>query len=238
MAEEGGLPQAGGAFTEGIDPGGRSAWAEPAVLDREAGHALLEELQDERTRAALPALEGLAPGFPDWVITALFGGTYQRPGLSLRDRQIANLAALTALGGCEPQLAGHVRTSLRIGVSAEEVIEVFVHLAPYVGVPRALAALRVAAAELPGAASGVRSPAGAVATGMPLGDAPARGPAEVAVAGATRAGGTGRGAGDSGGGDRADEGADDSAAAKNGGLGAADADRAGAAENQDAREET
>jgi 4-carboxymuconolactone decarboxylase len=127
------------------------------VLDREAGHALLEELQDERTRAALPALEGLAPGFPDWVITALFGGTYQRPGLTLRDRQVANLAALTALGGCEPQLAGHVRTSLRIGVTAEEVIEVFVHLAPYVGVPRALAALRVAAAELPGAASGTAS---------------------------------------------------------------------------------
>jgi 4-carboxymuconolactone decarboxylase len=116
-------------------------------MDRAAGYALLDVLQDEQTqRASLPGLEELAPGFPDWIVTALFGGTYQRPGLELRDRQVANLAALTALGGVEPQLVGHVRTSERIGMSREEIVEVFVHLAPYVGVPKALAGLRAAAA--------------------------------------------------------------------------------------------
>ncbi|WP_345435575.1 carboxymuconolactone decarboxylase family protein [Actinoallomurus vinaceus] len=120
-----------------------------ARLDREAGHRLLEVLQDERTRqGTLPWLEELAPGFPDWLVTALFGGTYQREGLSLRDRQLVNLAALTALGGVDPQLTGHVRTSLRVGLTAEEIVEVFVHLAPYIGVPKALAGLRVAAAVL------------------------------------------------------------------------------------------
>ncbi len=122
-----------------------------ARLDREAGYRLLDELQDEQTRqAALPGLERMAPGFPDWIVTSLFGGTYQREGLSPRDRQVANLAALTALGGVEPQLAGHIRTSLRIGMNEREIIEVLVHLAPYVGVPKALAGLRVAAAELAG----------------------------------------------------------------------------------------
>ncbi|GAA2074803.1 carboxymuconolactone decarboxylase family protein [Streptomyces albiaxialis] len=121
----------------------------PARFDREAGHRLLDVLQDEETQqAAFPGLEKTAPGFADWVVTALFGGTYQREGLSLRDRQIANLAALTALGGVEPQLAGHVRTSLRTGITREEIVEVFVHVAPYVGVPRALAGLRVAAEAL------------------------------------------------------------------------------------------
>jgi 4-carboxymuconolactone decarboxylase len=120
-----------------------------ARLDREAGYHLLEVLQDERTRqGTLPWLEELAPGFPDWLVTALFGGTYQREGLSLRDRQLVNLAALTALGGVDPQLTGHVRTSLRVGLTAEEIVEVFVHLAPYIGVPKALAGLRVAAAVL------------------------------------------------------------------------------------------
>ncbi|SEL38027.1 carboxymuconolactone decarboxylase family protein [Streptacidiphilus jiangxiensis] len=119
-----------------------------ATLDRDAGYALLDELQDEATRqAAFPALEGLAPGFTDWVVTALFGGTYQRDGgLSLRDRQLLNLAALTALGGVEPQLVGHVRSSLRIGMSREEIVESMVHLAPYVGVPKALAGLRAVGA--------------------------------------------------------------------------------------------
>nr|WP_155981615.1 carboxymuconolactone decarboxylase family protein [Nocardia sp. BMG111209] len=110
---------------------------------------MLDLLQDNATQqATLPGLETVAPGFADWVVTALFGGTYQRPGLSLRDRQVANLAALTALGGVDPQLAGHVRTSLRAGLSRAEIIEVFVHLAPYIGVPKALAGLRVAAAAL------------------------------------------------------------------------------------------
>ena len=119
---------------------------EAATLDREAGYTLLDVLQDEATQnAALPGVEKLAPGFTDWIVTALFGGTYQRPALGLRERQIANLAALTALGGVDPQLVGHVKTSERIGMSREEIVEVFVHLAPYVGVPKALAGLRAAA---------------------------------------------------------------------------------------------
>jgi 4-carboxymuconolactone decarboxylase len=121
----------------------------PAPLDRQAGYELLQVLQDEKTQdAAFPMLEKIAPGFPDWIVTSLFGGTYQRDGLALRDRQLVNLAALTALGGVDPQLTGHIRTSLRVGLSPTEIIEVFVHLAPYIGVPKALAGLRIAAATL------------------------------------------------------------------------------------------
>ncbi|MFB9192560.1 carboxymuconolactone decarboxylase family protein [Actinomadura verrucosospora] len=124
----------------------------PSRPDRDAAYRLLDVLQDEATQnAALPGLDDLddlAPGFPDWIVTSLFGGTYQRDGLSLRDRQLLNLAALTAMGGVDPQLAGHVRTCLRLGMAREEIVEALVHLAPYIGVPKALAGLRVAAAEL------------------------------------------------------------------------------------------
>lgn len=120
-----------------------------AAIDREAGYRLLGELAGPETvEGTLAGLDALAPGFPDWIVTSLFGGTYQREGLELRDRQIATLAALTALGGVEPQLDDHVRNSLRIGVEPREIVEVMVHLAPYVGVPKALAGLRVAAAVL------------------------------------------------------------------------------------------
>lgn len=120
-----------------------------ATIDREAGYRLLGELAGPETvEATLAGLDALAPGFPDWIVTSLFGGTYQRDGLALRDRQIATLAALTALGGVEPQLDDHVRNSLRIGLTPREIVEVMVHLAPYVGVPKALAGLRVAAAAL------------------------------------------------------------------------------------------
>lgn len=118
-----------------------------AGFDRDAGYRLLDLLQDPQAQAGtLGALDDLAPGFPDWIVTSLFGGTYQRAGLSLRDRQVANLAALSAMGGVEPQLAQHVRASRRVGMTSQEIVEVFVHLAPYIGVPKALAGLRVAAA--------------------------------------------------------------------------------------------
>jgi 4-carboxymuconolactone decarboxylase len=136
-----------------------------AGIDREAGYRLLGELAGPETiEGTLTGLDALAPGFADWIVASLFGGTYQRAGLALRDRQIANLAALTAMGGVEPQLDDHVRNSLRIGVEPREIIEVMVHLAPYAGVPRALAGLRVVAAvfrEL-----GIEVPAGG-APGQP-----------------------------------------------------------------------
>ncbi|MFJ2374914.1 carboxymuconolactone decarboxylase family protein [Streptomyces sp. NPDC087769] len=134
------------------DPEPLSQRLTAAVLHREEGYRTLDTLQDPATQSLFLWLEEVAPGFPDWLITVLFGGTYQRPGLSPRDRQLANLAALTALGGVDPQLAGQVVTSLRVGLTPEEVVEVFVHLAPYVGVPKALAGLRVAAAALEDAA--------------------------------------------------------------------------------------
>ncbi|MFI1918182.1 carboxymuconolactone decarboxylase family protein [Nocardia sp. NPDC020380] len=121
----------------------------PARFDREEGYRMLDQLQEESTQlATLPGLEQLVPGLADWVVTALFGGTYLRGNLSLRDRQLVNMAALTALGGVDPQLNGHVKTSLRVGLTREEILEVFAHLAPYIGVPKALAGLRVAATAL------------------------------------------------------------------------------------------
>ncbi|MCX5195711.1 carboxymuconolactone decarboxylase family protein [Streptomyces sp. NBC_00249] len=124
-------------------------------LDRDEGYRMLNLLQDEATqRATLPGLEQIAPGYADWIITTLFGGTYLREGLSLRDRQLVNLAALTALGGVDPQLTGHIKTGLRIGMTRQQIVEVFVHLAPYIGVPKALAGLRVAAAALADAEQG------------------------------------------------------------------------------------
>lgn len=120
-----------------------------AAIDRDAGYQLLGQLADPTTiESTLAGLDALAPGFPDWIVTSLFGGTYQRAGLELRDRQIATLAALVALGGVEPQLDDHVRNSLRIGIQPREIVEEMVHLAPYVGVPKALAGLRVVASVL------------------------------------------------------------------------------------------
>ncbi|MGF3056040.1 carboxymuconolactone decarboxylase family protein [Microbacterium sp. YY-01] len=94
-------------------------------------------------------LDEFAPGASDWVVGAVFGGTYQREGLELRDRQMLNMAALAAMGGTEPQLTGHIKTAVEVaGMTPNEVAECFVHLMPYIGVPKTLAAMRCMQAAL------------------------------------------------------------------------------------------
>ncbi|PPF37075.1 MULTISPECIES: carboxymuconolactone decarboxylase family protein [unclassified Pseudoclavibacter] len=111
--------------------------------DPEAGLDTLAALQEpETTQGWRTTVDATAPGFDEWIVGAVFGGTYQRPGLSPRDRQLLNLGALAALGGVDPQLQGQIASSIRIGMSREEVAEAFVHLVAYVGLPRTMAALR------------------------------------------------------------------------------------------------
>ncbi|SMG36596.1 carboxymuconolactone decarboxylase family protein [Agreia pratensis] len=114
------------------------------VFDLAAGRERLAELQDEATTAAWRStVDSAAPGFDEWIVGAIFGGTYQRQHLTSRDRQLLIIGALTALGGVDPQLSGHFETSRRIGMTRDEIAEALVHLVPYVGLPRALAALRL-----------------------------------------------------------------------------------------------
>src|SRR5690554_4267377 len=113
-------------------------------LSMEKGDHFVEQTQTPDGAAAWKQqLDEFAPGASDWVVGAVFGGTYQREGISLRDRQMLNMAALAAMGGTEPQLTGHISTAVNVaGMTKAEVAECFVHLLPYIGVPKVLAAMR------------------------------------------------------------------------------------------------
>ncbi|MHA3725058.1 carboxymuconolactone decarboxylase family protein [Leucobacter sp. HY1910] len=114
------------------------------TLSMGKGNEFVEATQSPEGAAAWKQqLDKYAPGASDWVVGAVFGGTYQREGLALRDRQVLNMAALAAMGGTEPQLTGHIKTAVDVaGMSKQEVAECFVHLLPYIGVPKVLAAMR------------------------------------------------------------------------------------------------
>lgn len=114
------------------------------AVSMEKGNEFVAQTQSEEGAAAWKEqLDRYAPGASDWVVEAVFGGTYQREGLDLRDRQMLNMAALAAMGGVEPQLTGPIKTAVDVaGMSKEEVAECFIHLMPYIGVPKTLAAMR------------------------------------------------------------------------------------------------
>ena len=72
-----------------------------------------------------------------------WGSIWNRPGLSLPERSICTMAALTALGR-ESQLASHIRGALNVGLTQEEIVEVFIHATFYCGLPAVRSAIDLA----------------------------------------------------------------------------------------------
>ncbi|MGH3786461.1 MAG: carboxymuconolactone decarboxylase family protein [Pseudonocardiaceae bacterium] len=81
--------------------------------------------------------------FPHAIIEYVFGEFVSRPELDLRSRQLATVAVLTAIGGCEPQLETHIRATMRADASQKEIIALIIHVTPYAGVPHVINGLNV-----------------------------------------------------------------------------------------------
>ena len=79
----------------------------------------------------------------DPIVDFSFGDVHARGTLSTRDRELVIIAMLTALGGCEPQLGGHLRAARAAGASDEELEETIYQALPYCGVPRTINAMQV-----------------------------------------------------------------------------------------------
>jgi 4-carboxymuconolactone decarboxylase len=101
-------------------------WEKLREIDGEAGERVVESLQD------------IAPDFARYLIEFPFGDIYSRPGLDLKSREIAVVAALTALGNAAPQLKVHIHGALNVGCSRQEVVEIIMQMAVYAGFPAAL----------------------------------------------------------------------------------------------------
>jgi len=78
-----------------------------------------------------------------------FGDYYTRSGLDLKTRELLTFAMLAALGGCEPQLAGHVAGNLAVGNDRRVLVDAVTQLLPFIGYPRSLNALRIVGEKAP-----------------------------------------------------------------------------------------
>jgi len=71
-----------------------------------------------------------------------FGDYLTRNGLNTKTRELLTFSMLLSLGGCEPQLKGHIQGNLNVGNDKETLLSVVTQLLPYVGYPRTLNAIR------------------------------------------------------------------------------------------------
>ena len=112
----------------------------------ERGEDLATRMNPDLRAVLEPRYENLAPGFTDTLIEFAYGRLYSREGLDLKTRQIATVAALTAMGGqTGPQLKINIEHALAVGASEKELVEVIFQMAVYGGMPATINALNAAA---------------------------------------------------------------------------------------------
>ncbi|WP_067686358.1 carboxymuconolactone decarboxylase family protein [Nocardia jejuensis] len=118
----------------------------PATDRYELGLEVLRQVSGPSGPAVLAGLDDIAPDLARMTAEFAYGDIYARPGLTLAQRQIATVAALTALGNAAPQLRFHIDAALTLGLTPAEIVEVIIHTSVYAGFPAALNGLTAARA--------------------------------------------------------------------------------------------
>lgn len=104
----------------------------------------LEKIHPEASKTLMNNLQDIAPDLGRFVVEFPYGDVYDRPGLDLKSREIATIAALTALGDTKPELKDHIKGALNVGCNRQEIIEVIIQMAVYAGFPRAINGVTIA----------------------------------------------------------------------------------------------
>ncbi len=88
-----------------------------------AGEALVNSLQD------------ICPDFVTMTIEWGFGSIFNRPGLDIKTRELAIIAACVTLGTATAQLLAHIEAAINVGATKQEIIEVILQTGLYAGFP-------------------------------------------------------------------------------------------------------
>ena len=110
----------------------------------ELGELTLSRITGGTGTSVVESLKDIAPDLAEWIIAFSYGDVMSRPGLDLRSRQFATVAALTAMGTAMPQLRVHLHGALNVGCKPSELVEVILQMAVYSGFPSVINALNVA----------------------------------------------------------------------------------------------
>lgn len=117
---------------------GTPALAQDGSERRATGEAALKRITGSDGRAVVDSLGDMAPELGEWIVDFAYGDVFARPGLSDCKRELATVAALTALGNARPQLEVHIGGALNVGCSPREIVEVILQMAVYSGFPSAI----------------------------------------------------------------------------------------------------
>lgn len=99
---------------------------------------MLDAISGAAGREMVAGMRTISPDLARWAVEFGYGDVLSRPGLDLRTRQLATVAALTALGTAGPQLRAHLHGALNVGCTPDEIVEVVIQMAVFAGFPAAI----------------------------------------------------------------------------------------------------
>lgn len=107
------------------------------------GIDILKQMTDDEGMKGIKYLQEIFPDFGDKMIDFGYGQIYSRPNLELKLREVVTITALITQGAFE-QLNFHIKSALRVGLKQEEILEIILQCAAYIGFPKACSALVIA----------------------------------------------------------------------------------------------
>jgi 4-carboxymuconolactone decarboxylase len=102
--------------------------------------AVLGDAHVDRAEAAKTAFD---QPFQTLITEGAWGTLWADDTISLRERSMLTLALLAATGNFD-EIPMHIRATARTGAKPEDVMQAFLHVAIYAGVPKANHAIKLA----------------------------------------------------------------------------------------------
>ncbi len=115
----------------------------------EIGYAVQKSIIGERLEVMYQESPANQLHIQKYLSANCFGDFVARNGLDLKTRELLTFSMLLSLGGCEPQLKGHIQANVNVGNDKQTLISVVTQLIPYVGYPKSLNAIRCINEVLP-----------------------------------------------------------------------------------------
>jgi len=102
--------------------------------------SVLGDAHVDRAEAAKTAFD---EPFQTLITESAWGTVWADNTISYRERSLLTLALLAATGNFE-EIPMHIRATARTGASKEDIMQAFLHVAIYAGVPKANHAIKLA----------------------------------------------------------------------------------------------
>lgn len=93
-----------------------------AAARRASGEDAFTQVYGETAARVAAGLRTLHPALADWTLEKAYGRVLARTGvLTLLERELLAVSILTAMGGLDEPLLGHMRAAIRLGATADMV---------------------------------------------------------------------------------------------------------------------